>query len=99
MPERWEFEPGQIVGFLPKWRRLCAAASRLADPLTVTVTNLDGEVIWNCAVIRGEQGTFKREVPFPERPLRPPLTIVIEAANGDTVGDTITADDLESPIQ
>lgn len=99
MAEKWEFEPGQIVGLGPKWRRLCSAASRLAGPLTVTATDRDGEVIWRCSVIRGEQGSFKPEIAFPDQTLRAPLTIVIEAANGDSVTDTITVDDLESAIQ
>jgi hypothetical protein len=99
MPENLEFEPDQTVGFVPKWLRLCAWASRLVDPLTVTATDVDDEVIWRCAVTRGEQGSFTPEVPFPGHPLRPPLRIVIEGANGDSVADTITAEDLDSAIQ
>jgi hypothetical protein len=67
MPEKLEFEPGQKVGLLAKWQRLWDAASRLTEPLTVTTIDIDGEVIWRCSVIRGEQGTFKAEDPFPDR--------------------------------
>jgi len=96
MPGKLECEPGETVGLVRKWQRLWAAASRLVDPLTVTATDVDDEVIWRCSVTRGEQRSFTPEVSFP---LRPPLRIVIEGANGDSVVDTITAEDLQSAIQ
>jgi hypothetical protein len=100
MSEKWEFEPGPLAGFVPKVLRLfLAAAPRLVDPVTVTATDVDGEVIFRCSVIRSKPGSYKAEVPFPNERLRPPLRVVIEDANGDSITDTITATDLKYAYQ
>ena len=88
---QWRIEPGdERLDWRGKILRLWEQASRLlAGPLTLRVLDCEDNIMWACQLIPGEQP----ELPDVPVLLRLPLTAIIEGANGDTVIDTLTADD------